>query len=83
MLELVRFLATSLSSHPTDVEVTETELQPGRKEILLKVNPDDLCAVIGKNGRAIRAIRVLMGVAAAKKGLNCQLKVDADLDQDS
>ncbi|MDR2140182.1 MAG: KH domain-containing protein [Deltaproteobacteria bacterium] len=82
MLELVRFLATNLSSHPEDVEVTEVTPQPGQKEIRLKVNPEDLCAVIGKNGRTIRAIRVLMAVAAAKKGETGQLlKVDTDLER--
>ncbi|MDR2422698.1 MAG: KH domain-containing protein [Deltaproteobacteria bacterium] len=80
MLELVRFLAKNLSSFPDDVEVFESEPKNGQKEILLKVNPEDLCAVIGKNGRTIRAIRVLMGVAATKKGFSCALKVDADLD---
>jgi predicted RNA-binding protein YlqC (UPF0109 family) len=80
MLELVRFLAESLSSRPGEVEVSESEPQPGRKEILLKVSPGDLCAVIGKNGRTIRAVRVLMGVAASKIGQNYLLKVDTDLE---
>ncbi|MDR1871194.1 MAG: KH domain-containing protein [Deltaproteobacteria bacterium] len=80
MLELVRFLAQSLSSRPDEVTVSESEPQPGRKEILLKVSPSDLCAVIGKNGRTIRAVRVLMAVAASKKGQNYLLKVDTDFD---
>ncbi|MDR1577932.1 MAG: KH domain-containing protein [Deltaproteobacteria bacterium] len=80
MLELVRFLAISLSSFPDEVKVTELESEPGHKVIQLKVHPADLCGVIGKNGRTIRAIRVLMAVAAAKQGLSYLLKVDTDLE---
>ncbi|MDR1606937.1 MAG: KH domain-containing protein [Deltaproteobacteria bacterium] len=80
MRDLVYYLATSLSSYPERVEVAEHEAEPGQKVLKLKVHPMDLCGLIGKNGRAIRAIRVLMAVAATKKGQNYLLKVDTDLD---
>jgi predicted RNA-binding protein YlqC (UPF0109 family) len=81
MLPLVRYLASNLGGHPQAVEVTETVSDQGQKEILLKVHASDLCAIIGKNGRTIRAIRTLMTVAGAKKGQNYQLKVDTDLER--
>ncbi|MDR1086046.1 MAG: KH domain-containing protein [Deltaproteobacteria bacterium] len=81
MLELVRYLASNLGNHPEEVEVTESENSQGQKVICLKVHSSDLCAVIGKNGRTIRAIRTLMSVAGAKTGQCCLLKVDTDLER--
>jgi predicted RNA-binding protein YlqC (UPF0109 family) len=75
MIELVRYLAQNLGDHPEDVRVTDTG-ENGEREITLQVHQEDMCAVIGKNGRTIRAIRALMASASAKKGDRASLKLE-------
>jgi len=63
--ELVRIIATSLVDHPEQVEVTETATD---KQIVveLKVAPEDMGKVIGKQGRIAKSIRTVVKAAAAK-----------------
>lgn len=63
MKELVEVLAQSLVDHPGEVTVTETESE---NEILLelKVAPDDMGKIIGKQGRIAKAIRTVVKAAA-------------------
>ncbi|MCQ2495147.1 MAG: KH domain-containing protein [Lachnospiraceae bacterium] len=65
MKELVRIIATSLVDHPEQVEVTETATD---KQIVveLKVAPEDMGKVIGKQGRIAKSIRTVVKAAAAK-----------------
>ncbi len=65
MKELVRIIATSLVDHPEQVVVTETESD---KQIVveLKVAPEDMGKVIGKQGRIAKSIRTVVKAAAAK-----------------
>ena len=66
MKELVRIIATSLVDHPDQVEVTETETA---EQIIveLKVAPEDMGKVIGKQGRIAKSIRTVVRAAAAAK----------------
>ena len=66
MKELVRVIATSLVDHPEQVEVTEKETE---KAIVveLKVAPEDMGKVIGKQGRIAKSIRTVVRAAAAAK----------------
>ena len=50
MKELVEVLAQSLVDYPDEVTVTETE-KDGEILLELKVAPDDMGKVIGKQGR--------------------------------
>ena len=65
MKELVRVIATSLVDHPEQVEVTEKETD---KAIVveLKVAPEDMGKVIGKQGRIAKSIRTVVKAAATK-----------------
>ncbi len=65
MKELVRVIATSLVDHPEEVVVTEKETD---KSIVveLKVAPDDMGKVIGKQGRIAKSIRTVVKAAATK-----------------
>lgn len=65
MKELVEVLAKSLVDHPEEVVVTESE-KDGATVLELKVAPDDMGKVIGKQGRIAKAIRVLVKSKAAK-----------------
>ncbi|HHW61675.1 MAG TPA: KH domain-containing protein [Syntrophomonadaceae bacterium] len=67
MKELVEFIARSLVDSPDDVEVTEVE---GERSMIieLRVAPDDMGKVIGKQGKIAKAIRTVTKAAAAKEG---------------
>ena len=65
MKELVQVIAMSLVDHPDEVVVTETETD---KSIVveLKVAPEDMGKVIGKQGRIAKSIRTVVKAAATK-----------------
>lgn len=65
MVELVEAIAKSLVDNPEAVEVKEVE---GRHTIVieLKVAPDDMGKVIGKQGRIAKALRTVVKAAATK-----------------
>jgi predicted RNA-binding protein YlqC (UPF0109 family) len=66
MKELVKFIAQSLVDHPEQVTVNEI---PGESTTIieLKVAPDDMGKVIGKQGRIAKAIRTVVKAAAVKE----------------
>lgn len=66
MKELVEIIAKSLVDKPEDVSVTEV---PKEDSIILelRVNPDDMGKVIGKQGRIAKAIRTVVKAAAMKE----------------
>ena len=65
MKELVEVIAMSLVDHPEEVVVTEKETD--HAIILeLKVAPDDMGKVIGKQGRIARALRTVVKAAASR-----------------
>lgn len=65
MGDLVKVIATSLVDNPESVEVREIE---GSQSIIieLKVAPEDMGKVIGKQGRIAKAIRTVVKAAATK-----------------
>lgn len=65
MGELVEYIAKSLVDNPDMVTVNEVE---GSQSLIieLKVAPDDMGKVIGKQGRIAKAIRTVVKAAATK-----------------
>lgn len=64
MRDLVAFLAKSLVDAPDEVDIREYDRD--RTTVLeLRVAPEDLGKVIGRQGRTARAIRTVMSQAAA------------------
>ena len=66
MKELVEILAKALVDYPDEVVVTEREDAKGII-IELKVAPDDMGKVIGKQGRIAKSIRSVVKAAAFKE----------------
>lgn len=67
MVELVRAIAKSLVDNPDAVEVTEAPA--GQATVIqLKVAPEDMGKVIGKQGRIAKAFRIVVKAAATKAG---------------
>lgn len=65
MAELVRFIARSLVDNVDAVDVREVE-GPDATVIELRVAPEDMGKVIGKQGRIAKAIRTVVKAATAK-----------------
>ena len=65
MQELVKYIAASLVDKPEAVDVREVENEDGIV-IELRVDPDDMGKVIGKQGRIAKAIRTVVKAASAK-----------------
>ena len=65
MKELVEAIARALVDHPEDVHVTAVD--GSQVTVLeLRVHPDDLGKVIGRQGRTAKAVRTLLGAAGMK-----------------
>lgn len=64
--DLVEFIAKSLVDRPDEVEIKEVE---GKRSLVLevKVHPDDMGKIIGKQGRIAKAIRTVVSAAAIKE----------------
>ena len=63
--ELVRFVARSLVDKPDAVDVREVE-NAESVVIELRVDPDDMGKVIGKQGRIAKSIRAVVKAATVK-----------------
>ena len=67
MKELAEYMVKSLVDHPEEVKITEVESE--KTSILeISVATDDIGKVVGKEGRIIKAIRIILSSSAAKKG---------------
>jgi hypothetical protein len=65
MKELVESIARALVDHPEEVNVRSVE--GSQATILeLRVHPEDLGKVIGRQGRTAKAVRTLLGAAGMK-----------------
>ena len=71
---LVRILARSLVDEPDEVEVSGTE-SDSRVDLELRVAPDDMGKIIGRQGRTIRAIRTVAKAASVKLGKRVNVEV--------
>jgi uncharacterized protein len=71
---LLAVLARSLVDEPEEVEVTGTE-EDSRVDLQLRVAPDDMGRVIGRQGRTIRAIRTVVKAASVKQGKRVSVEV--------
>jgi predicted RNA-binding protein YlqC (UPF0109 family) len=74
MKDLIEVIAKSLVDKPEDVDVIEVEGEE-TTVIELKVSKEDLGKVIGKQGRTARAMRTILGAAAAKVRKRCVLEI--------
>lgn len=76
MKELVEEIAKALVDQPDDVQVTERELPGEQGTVLeLRVAPEDLGKVIGKQGRTARSIRSLLAAAGTKSNQRYTLEI--------
>lgn len=74
MKELLTYIAQNLVEHPESVTVTEI---PGTGETILelRVHPDDMGKVIGRQGRIAKEIRALMRSVAQRQGKRVNVEI--------
>ena len=76
MKEFVEFIAKHLVDHPDGVVVEEKEVEEKKVVLSLKVKPEDVGKVIGKQGKTAQAMRTLLTAVAAKDGKRAILEIE-------
>ena len=74
MKELLTYIAQSLVERPEAVSVSEFE-SAGETVLELRVAPEDMGKVIGRQGRIAKEIRVLMRSAAQRAGKHVSVEI--------
>jgi predicted RNA-binding protein YlqC (UPF0109 family) len=77
MRDLVEFVVRALVSEPEAVRVDEVE-ENGDIVLEVRVAPDDLGRVIGREGRVANAIRTLAKAAATVEGGRVMVEIVED-----
>lgn len=72
--DLVEYMAKSLVDDPSQVKVSEVE---GEQSAILelRVAPDDIGKVIGKQGRIAKAMRTVLAAASVRSGRRAVLEI--------
>jgi len=78
LTSLLEYLAKSIVDNPDDVTVEES-ISGKTVQLGLRVHPDDIGRVIGKQGRVANSMRMILRVAAAREGKKVEMDV-LDLD---
>ena len=74
MTKLVEVIAKALVDSPDEVVVTESEDRRGTV-IELRVAPDDMGKVIGKQGRIAKALRTVVKAAATRNNQKVTVEI--------
>lgn len=74
MKELLEYIIKAIVEDPHQVTIEEKE-DNGVVELSLKVAPQDMGKVIGKEGKIIKAIRKILTVRAFKEGKRVYFKL--------
>ena len=73
--EFVDFVIKSIVDHPDEV-VTDRKIDEMGVLLTLKVNPEDMGQVIGRQGGTARAVRTLFRVIGAKHNARVNFKIE-------
>ena len=74
MKELLTYIIQNLVDNPDEVSVTERE-SGGEIVFEVRVTEGDMGKVIGRQGRIIKEVRVLMKAVAQRKGKKVSVEV--------
>jgi predicted RNA-binding protein YlqC (UPF0109 family) len=82
--ELMTQIARALVDHPDEVAVEAVEGEEGDDITVLemRVAPDDVGKVIGKQGRTVRSMRTILAAVGQSHHLRYELDVVEDEDED-
>lgn len=74
MQPFIEYVVKAVVEHPEEVSINHVE-RGGITVYQVRLHPEDIGRVIGKNGALINAIRSLAQAGAAKKGMRCAIEV--------
>ena len=74
MQGFLEYIVKGLVHHPEAVTITPVERE-GTTVYELRMHPEDVGKVIGRQGMTINAIRSLLLAGSAKQGLRCSLEI--------
>ena len=74
MKELLLYIARNLVDHPDEVSVTEKK-SDGETVFEVRVADGDMGKVIGRQGRIVKQIRILMRAVAQRKGKKISVEI--------
>ena len=77
MQAFLEYVVKGLVDRPDAVTITPVEAG-GQTLFELRLHPTDVGKIIGKQGATIQAIRSLMQVGAAKRGVRCAVEIIED-----
>lgn len=73
--EFLEFLLKSIVDHPDDVKVLRKVDERGVL-LTLKVNPQDMGQVVGRQGSTAKAVRTLLHIVEVKENARVKLKIE-------
>lgn len=73
--DFVEYVIKSIVDHPDEVK-TDRKIDEMGVLLTLKVNPEDMGQVIGRQGSTARAIRTLLRVIGAKHNARVNFKIE-------
>ena len=77
MQAYLEFVVKGLVSHPDEVTINPVVRDDGTM-FELRLHPDDVGKIIGKQGATIGAIRSLLQAGSTRKGLRCSVEIVED-----
>ena len=77
MQAFLEYVVKGLVQNPGAVTVTPVE-RAGTTLYELRLDPQDVGQIIGRQGMTINAIRSLLVAGSAKKGLRCSMEIVED-----
>jgi hypothetical protein len=77
MQAFLEYIVKGLVQNPAVVTVTPVE-RAGMTVFELRLAPDDVGKIIGRQGMTINAIRSLLQAGSARKGLRCAVEIVED-----
>ena len=77
MQAFLEYVVKGLVQHPDAVSITPVQ-RDSMTIYELRLHPQDVGQVIGRQGATIKAIRSLLLAGSAKKGLRCSVEIVED-----
>ena len=77
MQAFLEYTLKGLVQYPDEVSVTPVERE-GTTVYELRLDPQDVGKIIGRQGMTINAIRSLLLAGSAKKGMRCTVEIVED-----
>lgn len=75
MKKLVKFLLSAFVDQPQKIKIKENVGEENLLTLTVKVSPEDIGKVIGKNGKMVKTLTCLARIRALKMGKRIALEI--------